>query len=195
MNILLINNYKNSGDPTTHYPDLMRSLAGHNVVEQHYKPGIEFADAGMDLVILSGGGGEGQEINDTYRRLKLWYEDQMEFILTTKKPIIGICMGFEVIARAYGQKVEKLNKGVEGFKQLETTSKGKQAYKTDWLSQDEAHSWGVANAPTGFEVLAKSDTGLEIIRHQKRPIIATQFHPEALGGTLNLTQLLSISSF
>jgi carbamoylphosphate synthase small subunit len=40
-------------------------------------------------------------------------------------------------------------------------------------------------------VLAHSVTGIEMIKHRSRPIIATQFHPEVEGGTLKLQQLLS----
>ena len=183
MKILLVDNN------TAHLQKLSLALAGHRIERQVYKPGIEFRHRGKDLVILSGGGGEGLEINDLLHRGKLWYQDEMEFVLSCNKPIIGICMGFEVIARAYGEKIENLGYLVEGPQTVHSTKKGQSVLDLPMLEQFESHYWRVQKAPKDFEVLAQSDTGIEIIRHKKLPVIATQFHPEFPGSTLNLKQL------
>jgi GMP synthase-like glutamine amidotransferase len=99
MKILLINNN------TLHLESLNKSLNGHQVEVQVYKPGLQFNHDDKDMVILSGGGGEGLEIYDQHRPGRLWYEDEMDFVLNCDKPLIGICMGFEVICAAYGQKI------------------------------------------------------------------------------------------
>lgn len=100
-------------------------------------------------------------------------------------------MGFEVIARAYGSKVEEMKDLVMGFRKLASTSKGKTHLNRDNLRQYEAHQWYVDNIDTKqFNVLAESKTGIEIIKHRSRPILATQFHPEK-GGTLKLQQLIA----
>lgn len=186
MKILIVSNYKDSS--LGHFPILRETLSEHEVKIQTYHPGINFEHESADLIILSGGGGEGQEIDDVYRD-KLWYDDQMKLVLSTSKPIVGICMGFEVIVKAYGEKVKKLPKAVEGFQKIQITVKGQKLFGVKHLVQDQAHSWGVAKAPKDFHVLAKSDSGIEIIKHKTRPIIATQFHPEK-SGTINLKQLL-----
>ncbi|MBX4188495.1 gamma-glutamyl-gamma-aminobutyrate hydrolase family protein [Candidatus Saccharibacteria bacterium] len=183
MKILIVNNH------TRHLSDLQKSLIGHDLEVQLYQPGIEFHDADKDLIILSGGGGEGLEIDDKIERDKLWYEDEMNFVLRNEKPMIGICMGFEVISRAYGSDIPKMNTLLERQTELKATAKGASTFGTTKLSQFEAHQWHVVKAPVGFEVLADSDYGIEIIR--KGNILATQFHPEK-GGTLNLPQLLTI---
>src|SRR4051794_15596803 len=115
MKILLINNN------TKHLPALTHSLAGHNIEIQKYQPSLIFNDGDKDLVILSGGGGEGLEIDDKIGRHKLWYEDQMKFVQNTDKPVLGICMGFEVIVRAYGGKVLYRPKIIQGFKNSSIT--------------------------------------------------------------------------
>src|SRR4051794_34563457 len=117
MKILLVNNN------TVHLKKLNQALAGNQVEMQIYKPGLDFHYEGKDLIILSGGGGEGLEISDEYTAGHLWYEDQMKFILSCKKPIIGICMGFEVIARAFGQSVPKMPGLLQGKAELKTTRK------------------------------------------------------------------------
>ncbi len=189
MKILLINNYQ-QGNETATYEALIRSLGGYEVEVQRYSPGIRFQDAGKDLVILSGGGGEGSEINDEYKKHKLWYEDQINYVLGSTKPILGICMGFEVIARAYGSTVVEMKDYETGFKKLKTTGKGINTLKKGTLSQYENHTWRVPSISSReFNVLAESSTGIEMISHKKRKILATQFHPEK-GGTLKLESLI-----
>jgi GMP synthase-like glutamine amidotransferase len=131
-------------------------------------------------------------VHDYHKPNVRWYEHEMQFIRKTDKPIVGICMGFEVISAAYGAKITKMPKGVNEFKKLNTTLKGIKKIKTRKLRQFEAHDWRVKTVPRKhFDVLAKSKTGVEILHHKKRPIIATQFHPEIPGGTLDLNRILN----
>jgi GMP synthase-like glutamine amidotransferase len=181
MKILLINNH------TRHLESLNKSLSGHEVEVQIYRPGLKFNDVGKDLVILSGGGGEGLEIDDFIQRGKLWYQDEMEFILRTAKPIIGICMGFEVIARAHGCDIPKMDKMLEGPMEITATARGQKLLGSKKLKQFEAHHWHLASPPKGFDILGESESGIEIIK--KDNILATQFHPEK-GGTMTLTNLI-----
>jgi len=184
MKILLVNNY------TEYLNSLNESLAGHDVQIQTYKPGVRFRYQDKDLVILSGGGGEGLEIHDEFKRGKLWHEDQMKFVLTCPKPIIGICMGFEVICRAYGANIKKLDKIVKGFVEVKANEAGTEIFGKKNLKQFESHEWSVPKINSFcLEVLAESSTGVEAIKHKTRPMIATQFHPEK-GGTLKLADLL-----
>lgn len=183
MNILLIDNN------TIHKKALATALAGHNVEVQVYKPGIDFSEKGKDLVVLSGGGGEGQEIADRHTASKLWYQDQMDYVLSTQKPIIGICMGFEVIAKAFGGEVAQMDITYEGFKDIQLIKSGSSATKPRIISQYNSHNWHVSKvSQKQLKILASSHTGIEIIQHRTRPIIATQFHPEK-GGTLVLSDL------
>jgi len=185
MKILLVNNH------TQHLSYLSSALSGHQLEIVMYQPGVAFNYQDKDLVVLSGGGGEGLEINDATPTGKLWYQDEMEFVLACDKPIMGICMGFEVIARSYGSRVNEMKDLILGFRNLTTTSKGRLHLNRDKLKQYEAHQWHVEDIDTSkFNVLAESSTGIEIIKHKTRPILATQFHPEK-GGTLKLPTLLS----
>ena len=184
MKILLVNN------STKHLVNLRSALIGHDVEVQTYQPGLNFNDAGKDLVILSGGGGEGREANDVTRHGKLWYEDEMHFVQSCKKPIVGICMGFEVIAQSYGSEVPELKELIDGFRHVSTTRLGKVHFGESKLRQLEAHKWHVPSVSAKhFDVLADSPSGIEIIAHKKRPIIASQFHPE-VGGTLELDRMM-----
>jgi GMP synthase-like glutamine amidotransferase len=185
MKILVVNNH------TQHLKHLNSALLGHQLEIVMYRPGVTFYHKDKDLIILSGGGGEGLEINDAATGGKLWYEDQMNFILSCNKPILGICMGFEVIARAYGSKVEEMKDLIMGFQNIKTTAKGKAELGKDEVEQYEAHKWRVQKInEKEFDILADSRTGIEIIKHKKRKILATQFHPEK-GGTLSVGHLMA----
>jgi len=183
MKILLIDNH------TEHKKALAKALAEHEVEVQKYRPGLDFHTEGKDIVILSGGGGQGREIYDEHQSGHLWYQDEINFVKNCQKPILGICMGFEIICRAYGSKVDEMAKVLEGPTDLKITRKGKKLLSHSKICQHEAHKWRVKKAPRGFKVLAKSPTGVEIIKHTKKPDLATQFHPEK-GGTLKLNQLI-----
>ncbi|HET7528716.1 MAG TPA: hypothetical protein VFJ84_00610 [Candidatus Saccharimonadales bacterium] len=186
MKILLINNYQ-QGNETATFEALMLALAEHDVKMLRYRPGIRFDDRGADLVVLSGGGGEGSEIHDSYSHNKLWYQDQINYVLSSQKPIIGLCMGFEVIARAYGSRVLELKDYITGFRRLKTTEAGLSSLGGQSLTQYENHRFYVPEiSPGEFTVLARSETGVEMVRHRTRPILATQFHPEIRGGSLDL---------
>ena len=186
MRILLVNNN------TLHLKEILKSLKGHEVEVQEYRPGIWFHDVGKDLIILSGGGGEGKELNDMHKPHERWYEDEIRFVRKTDKPIVGICMGFEIISAAYGAQVKLMPKGIEKYAYSKRTFKGRRLVKNKKLWQFEAHDWHVEKVPKrSFDVLAKSGRGIEMIRHKKRPIIATQFHPEKPKGTLTLSHLVS----
>lgn len=183
MKILLINNH------TDYLHNVKKALAGHEVEVQVYKPGLEFHDQDKDLVVLSGGGGEGFEMKDT-RHGKLWYQDEMDFVLKSDKPILGICMGFEVIAAAYGSKVVHMGSLIKGFKDVQVTGLGEKQTREESLNQFEWHRYGVKEVSKDhFETLAYSDNGVEMIKHRRRPILATQFHPE-VGGTLTVDKLI-----
>jgi GMP synthase-like glutamine amidotransferase len=183
MRVLLIDNH------TEHKKALETALAGHDVEVQKYRPGLNFHTEGKDLVILSGGGGEGREIYDIHKAGHLWYEDELNFVKNCDKPLLGICMGFEIICRAYGSEVSEMKKVLKGPAELKVTRKGKKYFGSSTISQYEAHKWSVKKTPKGFKKLAKSSTGIEVIKHTERPILATQFHPE-MGGTLNISTLV-----
>jgi len=187
MKVLLIDNN------TQHLDSLSKALAGHDIETQKYRPTLDFHAEGKDLVVLSGGGGEGLEIHDAYKKGKLWYDSEMRFVRDCKLPVIGICMGFEVIARLFGSDIKQTPQLVEGFKNINTTVPGKKRLSKDMLNQFESHNWCVPTVDgRQFEVLASSSTGIEMIKHKSRRLLATQFHPEKEGGSLKLADLMPL---
>jgi len=185
MKILLVNNH------TKHLVALKTALSEHELEVVEYQPGIAFNDSDKDLIVLSGGGGEGLEITDKATRSKLWYDDEMSFVRRTEKPVLGICMGFEVMVRAYNGKIHYQPDLIYGYRSSHLTDKGQRMFSEKVINQVEAHYWYVPEAPKELEVLAASKSGIEMVRHKTKKQLGTQFHPEAGGGTFYLSSLVN----
>lgn len=184
MRILLVNNH------TVHLDSLVSELAGHQIEILEYRPGAEFNDKDKDLIILSGGGGEGFELEDFHKPGQLWYEDEIEFVQKCNKPIFGICMGFEIICYAYGSQLISQSRLLEGFMEITLAKQPAGASKHTTLRQYESHNWHIEEVQSrDLEVLAFSDGGIEAVKHRRKKIMATQFHPEKSGGSWRLSAL------
>jgi anthranilate/para-aminobenzoate synthase component II len=186
MKILLVNNH------TVHLNAVKQALAGHELEIIEYQPGVTFNDTDKDMVVLSGGGGEGLEITDKFDRSKLWYQDEMNFVRSTDKPVLGICMGFEVIVRAYSGKIYYQPELIHGYRVSHVTEQGRQFFKESLLNQVESHYWYVPEVDEKeLKVMARSKTGIEVVMHNSKKQLGTQFHPEVKNGTVYLNKLIN----
>lgn len=107
---------------------------------------------------------------------------EIDLIKTTTIPVIGICYGCELIARAFGGSL--VDNGEE--------SKERDLVRIDVVAGDpmfggcasfeayDAHRWVITSLPPELRVLARSAHGPEVIRHTDRLIFGFQFHPEKM---------------
>lgn len=99
-------------------------------------------------------------------------------------PILGVCLGHQIIAQAFGGKVHKAKEPVHGKVDV-ITHDGKQIFR-DIASPSlvtRYHSLIVEETtfPSCLEVSAKTEYGeIMAIRHKQYPIEGVQFHPEAI---------------
>lgn len=106
--------------------------------------------------------------------------------LYTSIPILGICLGHQVIAKALGATIKKA-KSVKHGKQSAITHKGigPFSYLSQPLDVMRYHSYVVdeASLPLEFKVLAKSldDSEIMSIQYKDFPVYGLQFHPESIG--------------
>ena len=123
-----------------------------------------------DLVFLSNGPGDPQDVPKSIENIKK---------LIGKKPIVGICLGHQLLTLALGGTTTKLKFGHRGcnhpVKDLETN-------KVTITSQN--HGYVVETLPE--EVVAThiniNDGTIEGMKHKTLPIFSVQFHPEASAG-------------
>ncbi len=101
-----------------------------------------------------------------------------------KIPILGVCLGHQAIAAAFGGRIVSARRIMHG-KTSTVTADGKTIFRriTKPFVAMRYHSLAVSKAdlPECFEISAESDDG-EImgIRHRSHPTEGIQFHPESI---------------
>lgn len=108
-----------------------------------------------------------------------FYRPELQLIESGRHPVIGICLGFELIAHQAGAELVKSDRPESGLVDIFPTPEG-----TNWfpphqlLKVAEGHRWVVREAPPGYVALAVSKDGIEAIANLSRRIVGFQFHPE-----------------
>ncbi len=104
--------------------------------------------------------------------------------LSGKIPILGVCLGHQTIAQAFGGKIVSAKKLMHG-KTSVITADGQKLYKgiNKPFSVMRYHSLSVSRQglPECFDITAESDDG-EImgLRHKTHVTEGIQFHPESI---------------
>lgn len=98
--------------------------------------------------------------------------------LIGKKPMLGICLGHEIIGLALGAEIKKMKFGHRGCNQPINDLK-----KDKVLITSENHGWAIAKdtIPDCLEVsrLNLNDGTVEGLRHKTLPLFSIQCNPEA----------------
>lgn len=165
MNILLFDN-------GTKYLSGLNNLLGKlgKVTIANNPSDLSSKDA--DLIVLSGG----HHLYVTEHPEA--YQTEIEFIKTSKKPILGVCLGAELIAYAFGAKLEFLNYEESGLINIMVLQKDNVFKDISDFKVYENHKLAITSLPKELIGLAKSKTGFEVFKHNTKPIYGFQFHPE-----------------
>ena len=154
-----------------------RVSANHDYIVQTYSPFEPLDAQDADFIILSGG--MQNEVADDLDNGDPWYRHEFDLIQRTDKPILGICLGLQMIAVALGGSLSRLPSMVDTNKHVVLTNEGEAYFSQQELYVHERHQWVVDSADiVGMNILAHSNDGIEILHYPERNIIGTQFHPE-----------------
>ncbi|MEM3437025.1 MAG: glutamine-hydrolyzing carbamoyl-phosphate synthase small subunit [Nitrososphaerales archaeon] len=125
-------------------------------------------------IVISNGPGDPKKCDKTIRVVRE--------ILETDLPVMGICLGNQILALATGADTYKLKFGHRGQNHPCINLYDGKCYIT---SQNHGYSINAESLKeTEFDVWFKNvnDKTVEGIKHRKKPVFGTQFHPEASPG-------------
>jgi anthranilate synthase/aminodeoxychorismate synthase-like glutamine amidotransferase len=174
MNVLLLDNY----DSFTHNvaDALARLGADVDVVRCDAESVDELLARGADALVISPGPGS-PHAAATSRELVI-------AAARRRIPLLGICLGMQCIAAAYGARIERLERVVHGAAST-VVHDGDGVFRDlpERFAAGRYHSLVVAQAtlPPGLRAVAHTEDGVLMgIRHRALPIHGVQFHPESI---------------
>lgn len=156
---------------------IARISTHHEYFVQTYSPYESLDPKDADIIILSGG--MQNEVADDLKNGDPWYRHEFTLIQESQIPILGICLGLQMIAVALGGSLKRLPYLVDATKTIYLTTYGQELLQLNTLQVHEKHQWTVTNyESTGLQLVADSNDGVETLYYPERNIIGTQFHPE-----------------
>ncbi len=126
-----------------------------------------------DGIFLSNGPADPRDLTEVVNNVKALME---------KKPVVGICLGHQLISLACGCNIEKLKFGHHGanhpVKDLNTNK---------LLITSQNHNYVTTNLTEDVKewFVNINDTTIEGIIHKSKPVMSVQFHPEACPGPVD----------
>lgn len=125
-------------------------------------------------VVISNGPGDPTKVTKTI--------DNVRAVMAKKIPILGICLGNQILALAGGGKTYKLKFGHRGQNQPAVLAGTKRCYLTT-----QNHGFAVGKIPKGFKewFYNANDQTNEGLIHKTLPFMSVQFHPESSPGPLD----------
>jgi len=151
--------------------NIMRSILTPDTTVIRVPWDYDFTQEKYDGIVLSNGPGDPVECTATV--------ENVQKALKGDKPILGICLGIQMLALAAGGKTYKLKYGHRAQNQPCVT--GKRCYIT---SQNHGYAVDAKSLPKEWKIwfTNANDGSVEGIYHTKKPFRAVQFHPEACPG-------------
>lgn len=127
----------------------------------------------VDAVVLPNGPGDPTDLRPLVERVRP--------LLGGPKPLLGICLGHQLLSLAAGATTYKLPFGHRSQNQPVVDVTTGRAYLT---SQNHGYAVLAGSLPRGFSEWFRNlnDGTNEGMRHESSPILSVQFHPEAASG-------------
>ena len=101
-------------------------------------------------------------------------------------PILGVCLGHQAIAQAYGARIVRAPSPMHGkLSRIRHTGKGVFREIPDAFEATRYHSLTIdrQSVPPSLAVTARTDDGVIMgIAHNTHPVHGVQFHPESIAS-------------
>ncbi len=119
----------------------------------------------FDFVVLSGGPIGVSEYWEV--------EKEKEWLRNTSKPVLGICLGMEIIGVSYGNTLSSY-----GAYKMSAPDVNLFGQKGQIFS---AHKYFFKEINDQFNVLSRNAVFIEALEHKEKPFLGVQGHPEVSG--------------
>lgn len=153
--------------------NIIRSLLKRNITLIRVPWDYGFNQLEFDGLFLSNGPGDPDTCDAAVQNIRK--------ALDGDKPICGICMGNQLLAKAGGAKIYKLKYGHRSHNQPVRLVGTNQCFITS-----QNHGYAVDNESLGIDweplFINMNDGTNEGIKHKTKPFFSAQFHPEACSG-------------
>lgn len=156
-----------------------KKLGVHQIIVPWNTTAEEILELNVDGVFLSNGPGDPATMSSVITEIKK---------LIGLKPIVGICLGHQLLAWALGGSTKKLKYGHRGcnhpVKDLE---------KNRVFITSQNHGYVVDKVPEEMEIthINLNDNSIEGLKSKKYNIMCVQYHPEAYPGPSDSNYLFS----
>lgn len=136
----------------------------------------DFLAEDFDALLVSNGPGDPMRCRATIGHLRR--------ALALGKPILGICLGHQLMALAAGARTYKLKFGHRGHNQPCIEAGTQRCFIT---AQNHGYAVDAASLPAGWQPWFSNanDGSNEGMRHVSQPFLSVQFHPEAAPGPVD----------
>lgn len=157
--------------------NILRELVERNVEIIRVPWNYDYTTLDYDGLFLANGPGDPDMCSDAVEVIR----KQMSL---SSKPICGICMGNQLLAKAAGAKIYKLKYGHRGHNQPVRMVGTNKCFIT---SQNHGYAVDVKTLEKDWEELFvnMNDGSNEGIRHKTNQWFSSQFHPEASSGPVD----------
>lgn len=160
--------------------NIIRCLLERNATVIRVPWDYNFSDEEYDGIFISNGPGDPARCEKTV--------ENIQKVMRVEKPIMGICLGNQLLARAAGADTYKLKFGHRSHNQPVLLTGTDRCFIT---SQNHGYAVSPETLPEEWEALFVNvnDNTNEGIRHKSKPFFSTQFHPEASSGPVDTEYL------
>ena len=177
--IILIDNYDSFTFNLYHY---LSSLKVHvDVIRNDKITSKEILKRRYNKIVISPGPGNPDQSGNCLKIVKSLYK---------KIPILGVCLGHQIIGQVFGSKIIQARKLMHGKTSKITTKKNgilKNLPKTFEATRYHSLIIDKKSLSSDLEITAETKDGLIMgVQHKKYDVHGVQFHPESIKTKLGM---------
>lgn len=173
MKVLVIDNFDSF---VYNLAQVFGALGAEPVVVRNDASIDDLVSTEPDAVVISPGPGDPTEAG---------VSEQAITVFSTKVPVLGVCLGHQCIATAFGAKVSRAKVGPRHGKRTNVSHDGESIFEglPSPFVATRYHSLAIEedSLPAELNATAFSEDGTIMgVRHRELPVEGVQFHPESI---------------